>query len=91
VGADRVAELKRLYYNATERSIRRDVESAIDIFKTLETEEERERAAVYMDGLSQMRSEWRSGGEGRSPRQGDQEGRRKRAKQGDKEFRRKPG
>jgi hypothetical protein len=26
--------------------------------KSIESEEERERAAVYMDGLSQMRSEW---------------------------------
>jgi hypothetical protein len=25
------------------------------------TEHERERAAVYMDGLAQMRSEWRRG------------------------------
>jgi hypothetical protein len=90
VGADRVAELKRLYYNATERSIRRDVETAIDIFKTLRTEEERERAAVYMDGLSQMRSEWAkgsSGGQKQTRRSGVQE---KTSKQGDQEVRRKP-
>ena len=30
------------------------------------TEDDRERAAVYMDGLSQMRSEW-AAGPGRKP------------------------
>ena len=35
-----------------------DLDRAIDLLKTLPSEEERERVAVYMDGLSQMRSEW---------------------------------
>jgi hypothetical protein len=30
----------------------------VALLKTMRTEEERERAAVYMDGLSAMRSEW---------------------------------
>ena len=34
---------------------------AIEILKSMATEEEREKAAVYMDGLSQMRSEWAAG------------------------------
>lgn len=55
-----VDEIKRLYYRATKATIRQDVERAIDLLKTLPTEEERERVAVYMDGLSQMRSEWAS-------------------------------
>lgn len=53
-----VDEIKRLYYAATKATIQKDLERAIDLLKALPTEDERERAAVYMDGLSQMRSEW---------------------------------
>jgi hypothetical protein len=57
-GMDPVAEIKKLYYAATKATIQKDVERAIDLLKTLPGEDERERVAVYMDGLSQMRSEW---------------------------------
>jgi len=53
-----VAEITRLYYATTRASIQRDLEKAIDLLKTLTTEEDRERVSVFMDGLSQMRSEW---------------------------------
>jgi hypothetical protein len=52
------AEIKRLYYQATQATIQRDLAKAIALLKTIETEAERERVAVYMDGLAQMRSEW---------------------------------
>ncbi len=55
---DAVEEIKKLYYAATKSTIQRDVERAIDLLKAMPSEDERERAAVYMDGLSQMRSEW---------------------------------
>lgn len=55
---DPCAEIKRLYYQATKSTIQKDLARAIALLKTLRTEEERERVAVYMDGLSQMRSEW---------------------------------
>ena len=55
---DAIAEIKRLYYAASKATIRQDLERAIDLLKSLSSEEERERAAVYMDGLVQMRSEW---------------------------------
>ncbi len=55
---DAIAEIKRLYYAATKATIRQDLERAIDLLKSLSSEDERERAAVYMDGLAQMRSEW---------------------------------
>jgi len=35
--------------------------AAIDLFTTLTSEDDRQKAAVYMDGLSQMRSEWAQG------------------------------
>lgn len=52
------AEIRKIYYSATKATIKRDLARAIELLKTMETEEERDRAAVYMDGLSQMRSEW---------------------------------
>jgi hypothetical protein len=55
---DAVEEIKRLYYQATKATIQKDVARAVALLKSLPTEEERERVAVYMDGLSQMRSEW---------------------------------
>jgi hypothetical protein len=55
---DKVAAIRRLYYQATRATIARDLGRAIELLTSMETEEERERAAVYMDGLSQMRSEW---------------------------------
>ena len=55
---DKIAEIKRLYYRTTRTTIQRDLARAIGLLKSLESEAERERVAVYMDGLSQMRSEW---------------------------------
>lgn len=55
---DKHAEIKRLYYETTRQTIQRDLAKALDLLKSMASEEERERAAVYMDGLSQMRSEW---------------------------------
>jgi len=54
----KLAEIKRLYYQTTRPTITQDFAKAIDLVKSLTSEEERERAAVYMDGLSQMRSDW---------------------------------
>jgi len=51
-------QIKQLYFNATQSTIQRDVQKAIELLKQIPTEEERQDAAVYMDGLSQMRSEW---------------------------------
>jgi hypothetical protein len=65
---DALEEIKRLYYNATKATIARDIDRAIDLLKTLPSDDERERVAVYMDGLAQMRSEWaQASGGGVSP------------------------
>ena len=50
--------IRALYFNASRTTVQRDLSRAIDLFKALDTDEDREKAAVYMDGLSQMRSEW---------------------------------
>ena len=55
---DKLAEIKRLYLQTTAATIGRDLARAVEILKSMDTEAERERATVYMDGLSQMRSEW---------------------------------
>jgi hypothetical protein len=55
---DPVAEIKRLYYGTSRATVQRDLDHAIELLKTLKSEEDREKVAVFMDGLSQMRSEW---------------------------------
>ena len=58
-GNDPTARIKALYLGAKPETIDRDLQEAIALLTALPTEEQRERVAVYMDGLSQMRSEWR--------------------------------
>ncbi len=53
-----LAAIRALYFNASQSTVQRDLSKAIDLFKALENDEERDKAAVFMDGLSQMRSEW---------------------------------
>jgi hypothetical protein len=62
----KLAEIKRLYYQTSRPTIKQDLAKAIDLVKSMASEEERERAAVYMDGLSQMRSDWAGRGTGKS-------------------------
>jgi hypothetical protein len=57
---DRLAEIKRLYFSATRASIDRDFDRAIDLLKEM-PEEERHRATVYMQGLAEMRKEFKRG------------------------------
>jgi hypothetical protein len=61
----KVAEIKRLYYQTSRATIKQDFAKAIDLLKSMPSEEERERVAVYMDGLSQMRSDWARWGKAR--------------------------
>jgi len=63
-----IDEIKRLYYAATAATIQRDLIRAIELLTSLKNEEEREKVAVYMDGLSQMRSEWGRGTRGNHSR-----------------------
>ena len=58
---DKLAEIKRLYYRTTAQTIQADLAKALDLLKSMNGEDERERAAVYMDGLAQMRSDWNRG------------------------------
>ena len=53
-----LAEIRRIYFNTTKRTIQHDLAHAIELLKSLPSEEEREKATVYMEGLAQMRREW---------------------------------
>ena len=52
------AEIRKLYHETTPATVERDLRRAIELLKSLDGEAERGRVAVYMDGLSQLRSEW---------------------------------
>jgi hypothetical protein len=55
---EKLAEIRRLYFTTTRENIQNDLAKALDILKSMASEEERERATVYMEGLAQMRAEW---------------------------------
>jgi len=61
---DPLAEIKKIYYAATKATIQKDLDRAIDLLKTLPSEEDRDKVAVYMDGLAQMRTEWKQAARG---------------------------
>ena len=52
------AEIRRIYFNTTKRTVEDDLAHAIELLKSLPSEEAREKATVYMEGIAQMRREW---------------------------------
>jgi hypothetical protein len=54
----KIAEIRRLYFRTTRQTIQDDLTRALDLLKSMASEEERERATVYMEGLAQMRRDW---------------------------------
>jgi len=63
---DKLAEIRRLYFSTTKQTIQEDLARALDLLKSMASEEERERATVYMEGLAQMRSDWARAGRKRT-------------------------
>ena len=57
--SDPLAEIKQLYFGATRATNARDFDRAIDLLKSLPDEDARERATVYMQGLAEMKKEWK--------------------------------
>jgi hypothetical protein len=51
-------DLRQLYFAVTKATIDRDFDRAIDLLKSM-PEEERDRAAVFMQGIAEMRKEWK--------------------------------
>ena len=54
-----LAEIRRIYFKTTAATIERDFDRAIDLLKSIRLPEDRQRATVYMEGLAQMRQEWK--------------------------------
>jgi hypothetical protein len=55
---DPLVEIRHLYFSATRATIERDFARALDLLKAMSSEEERQRATVFMHGLAQMRDQW---------------------------------
>jgi hypothetical protein len=59
MSAEKLAEIRKMYFEATPKTIQRDLDRAIDILKSLKDDEERSKAAVFMEGLNELRKEWK--------------------------------
>lgn len=55
---DKLTEIRRLYFVTSRQSIQGDLTRALDLLKSMSSEEERERATVYMEGLAEMAKDW---------------------------------
>jgi hypothetical protein len=65
-----LAEIRRIYFKTTHQTIDDDLAHAIELLKRLPTENVREKATVYMQGLAEMqrnwaKKKWKSGRSGR--------------------------
>ena len=56
---DKLAAIREIYFRAKPATIEQDIARAVVILKSMASEEERERASVYMEGLAQMRADWK--------------------------------
>lgn len=56
---DKHAEIRRLYFTTTRQTINEDLAKALDLLKSMASDDERERAVVYMEGMAQMAKDWR--------------------------------
>ena len=55
---DKLAEIRRLYFKTSRQTVQADLVKALDLLKSMNSEEERERATVYMEGLAEMYKDW---------------------------------
>ena len=54
-----LAEIRRIYFETTAKTIDGDLQHAVALLKALPDEDTRERATVYMEGLADMRKEFK--------------------------------
>ena len=57
--AEVIAEIRQLYFKTTAGTIDRDFDRAIDLLKSIRLPEDRQRATVFMEGLAEMRNDWK--------------------------------
>jgi len=55
---DPLDAIRQLYFRATANTIEQDFDRAIDLLKAMASEDERERAVVFMEGLAEMKKQW---------------------------------
>ena len=53
-----LAEIRRIYFKTTRKTIDHDLAHAIELLKGLPSEDDREKATVYMQGLAEMQKNW---------------------------------
>ena len=58
--SEALAGIRKIYFATSKATIAADFGQAIELLKSMTSDEERERAAVYMEGLAQLRAEWAS-------------------------------
>lgn len=56
-------QIRHIYFRTTKKTIQHDIAHAIELLMSLPSEEEREKASVYMEGLAQMRKDWTGKGQ----------------------------
>jgi len=56
---DPVEEIRKLYFSTTRETIDRDLTRALDLLTRMPNDDERQRAAGYMHGLSELKREWK--------------------------------
>lgn len=54
-----LAEIRQLYFKTSAATIDTDFDRAIDLLKSIPLPEDRQRATVFMEGLAEMRRDWR--------------------------------
>ena len=59
MSSNALEEIRRLYFRTTRATIDRDFDRAIDLIKAM-PETDRPRATVFMQGLAEMRKEFKN-------------------------------
>ena len=53
-----LAELRRIYFKTTKQTIEHDFAHAIALAKSIQSDEDRQKASVFMEGINELRKEW---------------------------------
>jgi hypothetical protein len=78
--ASALADIRRIYFATTRKTIENDFAHAIELLKALPAEEDRERATVFMEGLAAMRREWGIGTNRPAKREAGKKGTREKSR-----------
>ena len=57
--AEILAEIRALYFKTSSKTIEPDFDRAIDLLKSIPLPEDRQRATVFMEGLAEMKKDWK--------------------------------